>query len=86
MPVKKNCINVNSCNFRLAYESCQGLQPRHTKLAVGAASTLAVFLAETHNERGAYVGCPGTAACFRLQCSAVRPYKVTSMGDTEPTI
>jgi hypothetical protein len=30
----------------------KGLQPRHAKLAVGAASTLAVFLAETHNERG----------------------------------
>lgn len=29
----------------------KGLQPRHAKLAVGAASTLAVFLAETHNER-----------------------------------
>lgn len=26
----------------------KGLQPRHAKLAVGAASTLAVFLAETH--------------------------------------
>lgn len=31
----------------------KGLQPRHARLAVGAASTLAVFLAETHNERGA---------------------------------
>lgn len=30
-----------------------GLQSRHAKLAVGAASTLAVFLVETHNERGA---------------------------------
>ena len=30
----------------------RGLQTRHAKLAVGAASTLAVFLAETHNERG----------------------------------
>ncbi len=30
----------------------RGLQARHAKLAVGAASTLAVFLAETHNERG----------------------------------
>ncbi len=29
----------------------KGLQPRHAKLAVGAASTLAVFLAETHNDR-----------------------------------
>ncbi|MCP9796691.1 abortive infection family protein [Cyanobium sp. Lug-B] len=29
----------------------KSLQPRHAKLAVGAASTLAVFLAETHNER-----------------------------------
>jgi hypothetical protein len=29
----------------------KGLQPRHAKLAVGAASTLAVFLSETHNER-----------------------------------
>lgn len=29
----------------------KGLQPRHAKLAVGAAATLAVFLAETHNER-----------------------------------
>jgi hypothetical protein len=29
----------------------KGLQLRHAKLAVGAASTLAVFLAETHNER-----------------------------------
>jgi hypothetical protein len=29
----------------------KGLSPRHAKLAVGAASTLAVFLAETHNER-----------------------------------
>lgn len=29
----------------------RGLQPRHAKLAAGAASTLAVFLAETHNER-----------------------------------
>lgn len=31
----------------------RGLQSRHAKLAVGAASTLAVFLVETHNERGA---------------------------------
>jgi hypothetical protein len=31
--------------------STQGLQPRHARLAAGAASTLAVFLAETHNER-----------------------------------
>lgn len=29
----------------------KGLGPRHAKLAVGAASTLAVFLAETHRER-----------------------------------
>jgi len=29
----------------------KGLRPRHAKLAVGAASTLAVFLSETHNER-----------------------------------
>jgi hypothetical protein len=29
----------------------RGLTPRHAKLAAGAASTLAVFLAETHNER-----------------------------------
>lgn len=28
-----------------------GLRPRHAKLAVGAASTLAVFLLETHQER-----------------------------------
>ncbi|MBN9427945.1 MAG: abortive infection family protein [Burkholderiales bacterium] len=27
----------------------KGLQPRHAKLAIGAASTLAVFLVETHN-------------------------------------
>ena len=31
--------------------SAKGLQPRHAKLAAGAASTLAVFLAETHNDR-----------------------------------
>jgi len=30
--------------------SSRGLGPRHAKLAVGAASTLAVFLAETHRE------------------------------------
>jgi hypothetical protein len=30
--------------------SARGLGPRHAKLAVGAASTLAVFLAETHRE------------------------------------
>lgn len=30
----------------------KGLGPRHAKLAVGAASTLAVFLAETHRESG----------------------------------
>ena len=29
----------------------KGLQPRHAKLAVGAASTLSVFLAETHKVR-----------------------------------
>ena len=29
----------------------KGLEPRHAKLAVGAASTLAVFLAETHHAR-----------------------------------
>lgn len=29
----------------------KGLSSRHAKLAVGAASTLAVFLAETHNEK-----------------------------------
>lgn len=29
----------------------KGLQPRHAKLAVGAASTLAVFLSETHKVR-----------------------------------
>lgn len=29
----------------------KGLSPRHAKLAVGAASTLAVFLVETHRER-----------------------------------
>ncbi len=28
------------------------LGPRHAKLAVGAASTLAVFLVETHNQGG----------------------------------
>lgn len=31
----------------------KGLAPRHAKLAVGAAATLAVFLAETHSERPA---------------------------------
>jgi hypothetical protein len=31
----------------------KGLSPRHAKLAVGAASTLAIFLVETHLERGA---------------------------------
>lgn len=31
--------------------SSRGLGPRHAKLAVGAASTLAVFLAETHQHR-----------------------------------
>jgi hypothetical protein len=29
----------------------KGLSPRHAKLAVGAAATLAVFLFETHKER-----------------------------------
>ena len=29
----------------------RGLQPRHAKLAVGSASTLAVFLSETHKVR-----------------------------------
>jgi hypothetical protein len=29
----------------------KGLEPRHAKLAVGAASTLVVFLMETHNAR-----------------------------------
>lgn len=33
--------------------SARGLTPRHAKLAVGAASTLAVFLAETHRVRRA---------------------------------
>ncbi len=32
-------------------ENNKGLQPRHAKLAVGAASTLAVFLTETHKSR-----------------------------------
>lgn len=31
----------------------KGLSPRHARLAVGAASTLAVFLVETHHERNA---------------------------------
>lgn len=31
--------------------SVKGLNPRHAKLAVGAASTLAVFLVETHREQ-----------------------------------
>lgn len=31
--------------------STRGLRPRHAKLAVGAAATLAVFLAETHKTR-----------------------------------
>jgi hypothetical protein len=31
--------------------SSKGLQPRHAKLAAGAASTLAVFLQETYTER-----------------------------------
>lgn len=30
--------------------SSKGLRPRHAKLAVGAASTLAVFLVETHRD------------------------------------
>lgn len=34
----------------------KGLQPRHAKLAVGAASTLSVFLAETHKIRGSKKG------------------------------
>lgn len=29
----------------------KGLNPRHARLAVGAASTLALFLFETHQER-----------------------------------
>jgi len=29
----------------------KGLQPRHAKLAVGAASTLAIYLLETHEMR-----------------------------------
>jgi len=29
----------------------KGLQPRHAKLAVGAASTLAIYLLETHKIR-----------------------------------
>ncbi len=37
----------------------KGLGPRHAKLAVGAASTLAVFLVETHQERLATQGRPG---------------------------
>lgn len=31
--------------------NAKGLQPRHAKLAVGAASTLAIFLVETHEAR-----------------------------------
>ncbi len=31
----------------------KGLKPRHAKLAVGAASTLAIFLVETHHEQSA---------------------------------
>lgn len=31
----------------------KGLRPRHAKLAVGAASTLAIFLVETHHEQNA---------------------------------
>ena len=34
----------------------KGLQPRHAKLAVGAASTLAVFLTETHKVRNSKKG------------------------------
>ena len=34
----------------------KGLQPRHAELAVGAASTLSVFLAETHKVRGSKKG------------------------------
>jgi hypothetical protein len=30
----------------------RGLEPRHARLAVGAASTLATFLIETHHKRG----------------------------------
>jgi hypothetical protein len=30
----------------------KGLSPRHAKLAVGAAATLAVFLFDTHKDRG----------------------------------
>jgi len=33
--------------------SSKGLGARHAKLAVGAASTLAIFLVETHHEKGA---------------------------------
>jgi hypothetical protein len=33
------------------HAATKGLQPRHARLAVGAASTLAAFLAETHQER-----------------------------------
>lgn len=32
--------------------SARGLSPRHARLAVGAAATLATFLFETHSERG----------------------------------
>ena len=32
-------------------QKAKGLEPRHAKLAVGAASTLAVFLVKTHNAR-----------------------------------
>ena len=31
----------------------KGLNPRHAKLAVGSASTLAIFLIETYHEQGA---------------------------------
>ena len=36
----------------------KGLQPRHAKLAIGAASTLAVFLMETHQHRDASAPLP----------------------------
>jgi hypothetical protein len=38
----------------------RGLGSRHAKLAVGAASTLAVFLVETHNERPSLTGSRST--------------------------
>jgi hypothetical protein len=36
----------------------KGLQPRHAKLAVGAASTLAIFLLETHQRRESQPNAP----------------------------